>query len=187
MRLKETFAPRTGWKRGIAYLGLRMKRLPDTPASIALGFSCGVYASFTPFFGFHFFVAAGLAWILRANIFASAIGTFFGNPITFPFIMGACLKLGGLIFGHDDDFGDGLKEMGFLDKVVHLLENIHTLVVPYFVGGLAPGLTCAVVSYFLLKPLVNTFQTRRRARLMERAKARLSQEVAARRRPKPAE
>ena len=110
-RVKEFFAPRKGWRRGIEYLSLRMRRLPDSADSIALGFACGVYASFTPFFGFHFVFAAALAWVLRANLYASAIGTFFGNPITFGFIMWICLNLGGRIMGIDHSLADHLKSL----------------------------------------------------------------------------
>lgn len=50
---------------------------------------------------------------------------------------------------------------------------------PYFVGGLIPGLTAAVVSYWLLRPLVTAYQARRRARMLERARERLAQKSAA--------
>ena len=173
--MKELFAPRKGWRRGIEYLGRRMQRLPDTPESIALGFACGVYTSFTPIFGFHFVVAAAMAWVLRANIFASAIGTFFGNPLTFPFIVASSLQIGGWILGHDDSDHATIADMGFYDLVVHLLENVGELVVPYFVGGFFPGVVCAVISYLLIKPLVKTYQSRRRAKLLKSAKARLKQ------------
>ena len=58
-RLREAVLPRRGWRRGIEYLGHRVRRLPDTPHRIALGFACGVFVSFTPFFGLHFVLAAG--------------------------------------------------------------------------------------------------------------------------------
>lgn len=178
-RVKELFAPRKGWRRGIEYLGHRMQRLPDTPHSISLGFACGVLASFTPFFGFHFVIAAALAWVVRSNIFASAVGTFFGNPLTFPFIMGVSLKLGGLILGQHGGVDTSFTEYGFLDKVIHLLENITELMLPYFIGGLGPGLICAAVAYFLLTPTVGAYQRRRRKKLMARAKARLARQAAA--------
>ena len=92
-------APRKGWRRGYLYLGKRVQRLPDSPHRIALGFACGVMASFTPFFGFHFVIAAALAFITRGNILASAIGTFVGNPLTFPFIAGTAMYLGHRITG----------------------------------------------------------------------------------------
>lgn len=182
LRVREALAPRKGWRRSIEYLGLRMQRLPDNPSSIALGFACGVFTSFTPFFGFHFVVAAGLAWILRANVFASAIGTFIGNPVTFPFIMAACLQTGGWILGRNGDLDLSFADEGFVDVVVHLLQNLQSLVLPYFVGGLIPGLVSAVISFFLIRPLVRTFQNRRRAKLMRKARERLEEEVAAQRR-----
>ncbi len=178
-RIKEFFAPRKGWRRGIEYLSLRMQRLPDSAGSIAVGFACGVYASFTPFFGFHFVVAASLAWMFRANLYASAVGTFFGNPITFGFIMWSSLTFGEWIMGIETHLAEELKSHGFLDKVILLLQNIPTLVVPYFVGGLIPGITCAVVCYFLIKPIVRAYQNRRRKRLMALAKKRLSLQLGA--------
>ena len=178
-RIKEWFAPKKGWRRGIEYLSLRMQRLPDSANSIALGFACGVYASFTPFFGFHFVIAAGLAWLFRSNLYASAVGTFFGNPITFGFIMWSSLTIGEAIMGIDTSLAEELKALGFLDKLILLLQNIPTLVVPYFVGGLIPGITCAVICYFILIPVVRAYQQRRRKRLMERARKRLAAQLTA--------
>lgn len=176
-RIREMVAPRGGWGRAIGYWRHRMQRLPDTPSRVALGFACGVYTSFTPFFGFHFVIAAALAWLLRGNVFASAIGTFVGNPLTFPFIVAVCLELGGLIMGspiHAD-----LTKIDFSELVVLLVRNVDDLVIPYFVGGLIPGLLCAAVSFFLIRPIVATYQRRRRARLMARAKARIAAQQAA--------
>jgi hypothetical protein len=59
-----------------------------------------VFAVFSPFFGLHFFYAALLAWIARGNVLASLIGTFFGNPITFPIIASISMPLGKRILGH---------------------------------------------------------------------------------------
>ena len=175
LRVKEFFAPRKGWRRGIEYLGRRMQRLPDSPTSIALGFACGVYASFTPFFGFHFVIAAALAWLLRGNLFASAVGTFVGNPITFPFIMGISVKLGDYILGIDASLLHGFSDLDFLGKIYHLLRNIFDLMLPYFIGGMIPGVISATVSYFLLVPVIRGYQRRRRAKLMARAKQRLEE------------
>jgi len=176
-RVKEFFAPRKGWRRGIEYLSLRMQRLPDSANSISIGFACGVYASFTPFFGFHFVIAAALAWLFRSNLYASAVGTFFGNPITFGFIMWSSLSFGEWIMGIDTALAEHMKTLGFLEKVILLLQNIPTLVIPYFVGGLIPGITCAVICYFLLKPIVRAYQQRRRKRLMALARKRLTDQL----------
>lgn len=175
LKVREFFAPRKGWRRGIEYLGRRMQRLPDSPTSIALGFACGVYASFTPFFGFHFVIAAALAWLLRGNLYASAVGTFVGNPITFPFIMGISIKLGDYIIGIDASLLRGFADLDFLGKTYHLLRNIFDLMLPYFVGGMIPGVIAATISYFLLAPVIRSYQRRRRAKLMARAKQRLEE------------
>lgn len=45
---------------------------------------------------------------------------------------------------------------------------------PYFIGGLLPGLAAAAVSYWLVRPLVTSYQFRRRARMLERARERLA-------------
>lgn len=181
-RMREIISPRKGWARGFEYMGRRMQRLPDAPESIGLGFACGVITSFTPFFGLHFVVAAGLAWALRANIFASAAGTFIGNPLTFPFIVAISLQLGHRILGDGGDVDTSFVALGFFDLLAHTLQNVQELFLPYLVGGLAPGVFFAVVSYFLVVPLVRTYQGRRRARLQARARARLK---AARTKSKP--
>merc|ERR1711991_372119 len=91
--LKSLFFPERGWRRAIEYISHRIRRLPDTPHRIALGLSFGVLASFSPLFGFHFLLGAFLAYLFSANVFASILGTFFGNPITFPFIQCHALAL----------------------------------------------------------------------------------------------
>ena len=54
------------------------------PIKSRAAFAAGVFACFTPFFGFHFFVAAGLLpYVMQGNILAALMSTFFGNPITY--------------------------------------------------------------------------------------------------------
>ncbi|TYO91618.1 DUF2062 domain-containing protein [Oceanicella actignis] len=166
VRLRELLVPRKGWRRGYLYIGKRMQRLPDTPHRIALGFACGVFVSFTPFFGLHFVLAAALAWLLGGNILASALGTFVGNPATFPFIAGAALYIGfhltGVHVPPPQDFSLGW-----------LWANLESILVPYLLGGLGPGLICAWGFYALVRPIVAAYQSRRRERLMAAARRRV--------------
>ena len=71
-RLREALYPRKGFWRGMDYIRKRLHRLPDSPHRIALGFACGAFASFTPFFTMHILLAAGLAWVMRGNILTKA-------------------------------------------------------------------------------------------------------------------
>ena len=91
--------PRGGWSRAFHYVKHRMRRLPDSPERIARGIFAGVFASFTPFYGFHFFIAAGLAFLLRGNIVAGLMATFFGNPLTFVPIGAMSLNTGYYMLG----------------------------------------------------------------------------------------
>ena len=185
-RAREFVAPRKGIFRGIDYLSKRMRRLPDSPHRIALGFACGALASFTPFFGFHFFVAAGLAWVLRANIVSALFGTVVGNPFTFPLISTTSLYIGRWVLGRGDSgstfdavmdaFSEGFKSIwgtmknwfgygpSMWDGLVQFFDEIF---LPYLVGGLVPGFVAALVFYAILLPIVSAYQKRRRSRLRE--------------------
>ena len=98
-RARNILWPRAGWGRTLSYLRHRVARLPGTPESIAIGLACGIAVSFTPLIGFHFLVAALLAWVMGGNFLASALGTAFGNPWTFPLIWLWIYKLGTWILG----------------------------------------------------------------------------------------
>ena len=67
-RLREALAAARAAGGGrIEYLGHRVRRLPDTPHRIALGFACGVFASFTPVLRPALRARAlALAWAARA-------------------------------------------------------------------------------------------------------------------------
>lgn len=190
-RVWHALYPRSGWRRAFEYAGHRVRRIPDTPHRIALGFACGVFATFSPFYGLHFLYAALLAWIVRSNILAALIGTFFGNPITFPIIASISMPLGRRILGYGASGRDyarlseafaqagqglwqGVKSLfGYgephWDKLAAFFQDV---ILPYFVGGLAPGLATALASYLLTRPLIHAYQTARRDRLADRTRER---------------
>jgi hypothetical protein len=106
--------------------------------------------------------------VTRGNILASAIGTFTGNPLTFPFIAGTAMYLGHRFTGIGLEFQHHVFTFGWL------WDNLEAIFVPYLVGGLLPGLGAAVASYWLGRPVVAAFQKRRRNKLMKRAKQRIN-------------
>ena len=182
-----------GASRAIEYVGIRLKRIPDTPHKISLGMSCGIFASFTPLFGLHFLIAGLLSYVLRANVLASLIGTFVGNPLTFPIITVFNLKLGEWILGSSEySSGDGGKIFeGFLDFIFLIYKSLFTegsidensvprmneflngVFIPYSLGGLIGGIFVAIISYLLLRPLVVTYQKQRDSLRAKRAKKKL--------------
>ncbi|MCB1368228.1 MAG: DUF2062 domain-containing protein [Rhodobacteraceae bacterium] len=187
----EGIYPKAGWRRAISYVAHRLRRLPDTPSKIARGVGLGVFVSFTPFFGLHFFIATLLAVIFRGNVLASLLATFVGNPLTFPFIVAGNLTLGHLILGRGPDpahhksffrlFGDASWDFWsnfkalFTDDVAdwtYLGEFMSGVFLPYLVGGLVPGVVLGLLAYFLSRPVIAAYQHRRKGRLLARFKER---------------
>jgi len=187
-RLREMLYPKKGFWRGMDYIRKRLHRLPDSPHRIALGFACGAFVSFTPFFTLHFVLAALLAWGLRANVLAALFGTAVGNPVTFPFISVAALWLGRWMLGrhgHGSDFDavthafaeaiNGIwptikSWFGYgpsrLDGLMAFFDDVF---LPYLIGGILPGLFVGAICYWLIGPVVAAYQERRRHRLQRRA------------------
>jgi len=187
-RLRDFLYPRKGFWRGFRYITKRIHRLPDTPHRIALGFACGALASFTPFFTLHFILAALLALVLRASVIAALLGTAVGNPLTFPFISGLSLWLGRTILGQTggdsdfeavmDAFATGATAVWTTTKswfgygapdYAGLAQFANDVFLPYLVGGLGPGLIAGFVGYWIIGPVVEAYQERRRRKFEARA------------------
>ena len=112
--------PKKGWKRIIKYISLRLKRLPGSPHSIALGFTFGVTSALTPLFGLHFLIGIFLAWLFRVSVVASLIGNLLGNPWTFPFICVLNFKVGNFFYTTSDQIDINMK---LLSNELYLLWN----------------------------------------------------------------
>ncbi len=185
--MREGIYPSIGFLRAFQYVKHRVRRLPDTPHKIARGIWAGVFASFTPFYGFHFIIAALIAIVLRGNVLASAIGTFFGNPLTYIPIGIAALEMGHWILGSTFEeserksfarnFVDAGEDLwrnlmsvftGETPNWAGFLEFYRDIFLPYLVGGLVPGVIAATICYYLTIPLVEAYQKRRKAKLKKR-------------------
>lgn len=162
-RAREFIWPQSGWRRAFAYMTHRIKRLPGTPQSIAAGVACGVAASFTPLVGFHFILAALLAWLIGGSIIASAIGTAVGNPWTFPFIWIGIYRLGALILGWDvsETLPDGLT-------LTYIVDNPIAVLLPMAVGAVPAALVAWSVTYWPVLNIVTKYRELRRRRMAKR-------------------
>lgn len=181
----EAFYPKGGWTRAARYVVHRLRRLPDPAHKISRGIAVGVFVSFTPFFGFHFVVAAALAWAIRGNIIASLLATFFGNPLTFPLIAATSMGLGSFLLGQPDlplhtvfaDFAYATGELwrNFIAALTggelnwgRLDQFFSHVFMPYLVGGFFPGLILGASFYILSNPVIAAYQKARVARLKRR-------------------
>lgn len=183
--------PRGGWGRAFEYVKHRVRRLPDTPERISRGIWAGVFASFTPFYGLHFVVAALLTKLMRGNIFASLMATFFGNPLTYIPIAVSALGTGHWMLGRPfnaatfgigrgvdpNDCGIGCRFGDAFYDVTHNISAMFTrekadwhglhafydeIFFPYMIGCVAPGVIAATVCYAIALPLIGAYQKRRK-------------------------
>lgn len=176
-RMRNLVWPRGGLRRASLYIWRRVTRISAPPHYIALGFACGVFASFTPYVGFHFIIAGIIAFVLRGSILASALGTSFGNPLSFPFIWYATYNLGAFLLGFEPrssieiSFPEGMMMMLFTDPGGFwraFWAGLGPYIAPMTVGALPLGFIAGAIFYFIVKPAVKSYQNRRRDRLAMR-------------------
>ena len=171
--------PRAGMKRSLIYVWHRVARISGSAHFITIGVIAGVFASWTPFVGFHFMLAALIAYFLRGSLLASALGTFFGNPFSFPFIWLSTYNLGGFLLGYESRselhlaVPHGTFWLLFTNPPA-FFDAMWGVVGPYFVpmliGAFPLGIATCIPIYFVLRPLVEKYQARRRERLAARAR-----------------
>lgn len=172
-RISTFLWPRRSWIRSARYVLLRLKRLKSSPHRIAVGCAAGVFASFTPFLGFQMMSAGIIAWALGGSIIASALGTFAGNPLSYPLIWLSTFNLGSRMIGqtasaqaadlsHRAEALRNSVNHFSVDTAPHLLETLWPLVKPMAVGSLPMGGAAAVFSYFAVRRLIETSQAQRR-------------------------
>jgi uncharacterized protein (DUF2062 family) len=184
-RVRVLLWPRRNWNRSTRYVLHRIFRLDATPHAIALGCAIGVFTSFTPFMGGHFILAGLLAWFMRSSVIASALGTFFGNPLTFPVIWVSSYKLGGMLLGTSTSaakLGEITEEARLsMEVFAPVLENFSwkalvavahgiyqqlydifvifmPVIKPMLAGGIPLGILFGAISYFLAKKAMDTYR-----------------------------
>lgn len=161
-RMRVHLWPRRSWGRSSRYVVYRLRRLSDTPHAVALGFAAGVFAAITPFIGTHLVMAMLLAWVIGGSVVAAVLGTFLGNPLTYPAIWYVTYQVGNFMLGgaaaeHPIDLSGGIFQSS--------LDQLWPILKPMTVGSLPLGLAVAALSYVLVKPMVDAYKRRRRREL----------------------
>lgn len=203
----ELLWPKGGWSRAFQYVRHRVHRLPDSPERIARGIWAGVFTTFTPLYGFHFLIAVLIARLMRGNMLASLMATFFGNPLTYVPIGIASLTTGHWLLGTQKSADDHRSFGGkFVDAGADLKDNFtaiftdatadwsrlsvfyHEVFFPYLIGGILPGILCASVCYYFSLPLIRAYQKRRKGVIkakLEALKAKAAAKAEAKRKVEP--
>ena len=165
--------PRRSWERSLRYVVHRLLRLRADPHTLALGCAIGVFAAVTPLIGLQMLLAGALALLLRASLAAAMLGTFFGNPVTWPVIWSGTYALGCALLGIPGAFSQidfGAEFARFSQTMWQLspevfdaaLSMVWPFVEPMLVGSIPIGLICAFVFYRLTKRAAVAHQMRRR-------------------------
>jgi uncharacterized protein (DUF2062 family) len=164
-RMRVHVWPRRSWSRSSRYVVYRLRRLSDSPHEVALGFAIGVFTAATPFLGTHIVVAIVLAWFIGGSVVASVLGTFIGNPITYPLLWYTTYEVGNLMLRGKLDEKTVDLSGGIFQKSI---EQLWPILKPMTLGSIPVGLALAALSYVLVKPMVDAYKHRRR-RALERS------------------
>ncbi len=169
-RLRVHLWPRRSWSRSSRYVVYRLRRLSATPHAIALGFAIGAFAAVTPYIGTHMVMAALLAWIIGGSIVAALLGTFVGNPLTYPLIWYATYEVGNVMLR-----GERRRQRAhrLLGRRLSVFARSAVADPEADVARLRAGGTCRCrACYFLVRPMVEAYQHRRRRELAPAASGR---------------
>ena len=174
-KLRIMLWPRRSWVRSAKYVTKRILRLTASPHAISAGVAAGVFASFSPFMGFHFIIAFVLAYLVAGNFLAAALGTFFGNPLSFPLIWASTYNVGTFILEGDvtDQKGEELSTLADTDimetgvwalweKLIGLWEPV---IKPMLIGSIPLGVFFGIVFYMLTRWAATVFREARRKRI----------------------
>jgi uncharacterized protein (DUF2062 family) len=120
----------------------------SSPARLGIAVGVGVWVSCSPFFGLHLLIALAIAWPLRLNKLAVAIGTQFSLPPLIPFVAIASANVGELIL-HGRLLPMGLDALRAVPPAVLIRQiGLAWLVGGCVVGALAGAAVGALVAVF---------------------------------------
>lgn len=145
----------------------KLEKVHAQPYAVAAGFACGAAISMTPFIGFHLILAALSAFILRASVVASALGTVVGNPWTFALTFPATLYTGRLILGEPSKEKTNFTLLfeNMVQAVRHadlnlLLNDVWPVLYPMIVGCIPYYIVVWFASYVIVKHAVEKYKNK---------------------------
>ncbi|MFT3730271.1 MAG: DUF2062 domain-containing protein [Hyphomicrobium sp.] len=169
-----------GWPVNMARVRARLRyfwrqvlRVRATPHAVAFGFAIGVFTACTPFLGVQTILAFALAFLFRVSMPAALLGTFVGNPLSWPAIWSASYVSGALLLGQDptyatDHLGETANVLGATlsapspETLGAAVDNLSPIAEPMLVGGLLVGLIAAIFAYYPTRRAVRVFQRHRK-------------------------
>lgn len=120
---------------------LSLFRTRRSPGQLAGALAAGVLIGCTPFYGFHWAIVIGVAFLFRLNVIITYLGTHVSTPVIMPLVLWAEVWIGRNwlhVAPENGPKGDFLQLLG-----------------GSFVLGIALSLVTAVVSYFVARAYQN--------------------------------
>lgn len=154
-RLRDAVWPRIGWRRALACRGKELMRVSGSPHAVAAGAAAGIFAAFSPFFGLHYVIAAGLAFLLGGSVLASAAVTTLANPLTLPLFWAASYEVGTLFFADRGHF----SARALIEQ--HSWAALEPFLEPLVLGSVILGTMLGLAVYFVVRALIRNHRTRR--------------------------
>jgi hypothetical protein len=152
--------------RSSRYAYLRVVRIKAPAESIALGLALGVFAGALPFLSLQMVIAVSLAFLLRGNIIAAALGTWWSNPFNWAIIFPLLYMLG-KVFVPIDVSHLSMHELINL-PFLELVQRGWKWLLITTLGGVIAGVPLAMASYFVTLRAVRVYHDRRARRRLER-------------------
>jgi uncharacterized protein len=152
---KILYYPKFFLKRGerfIYFYKLKLARLSATPYAISAGFACGSMVSFTPLLGLHFLLAIGISFLIRGNVIAALIGTFIGNPLTFPFIWSLIYNIGVYVTSENQQI---LNSEISVDMI---LNQTYLIFIPMLIGGAILSLPIWLITFLIVYSFISSYK-----------------------------
>jgi uncharacterized protein len=140
---------RLKWRRRWKVLVLDLLGREESPERVAAAIAVGIGVGFSPFIGFHIWIALGLAFLFRLNKIDAALGQFVGNPWTLPAVYALGYRLGRRLLNYDrrsvprlawdrllhSDFWKAFKGPAFAPRLLSFL--VGTMVIAILIGIVA--------------------------------------------------
>jgi uncharacterized protein (DUF2062 family) len=162
--LPRAFRPRRRhrlkWRRRWKVLVLDLLGREESPERVAAAIAVGIGVGFSPFIGFHIWIALGLAFLFRLNKIDAALGQFVGNPWTLPAVYALGYRLGRRLLNYDrrsvpglawdrllhSDFWNAFKGPAFAPRLLSFL--VGTMVIATFIAFVTYGLFLVILRLY---------------------------------------
>lgn len=159
-----------GMRRLLRYFALRLVRLSAAVDSVARGIACGVTVSFFPVFGIHALMGMAMAFVMRGNVLAAAIGSLIVPPVILPVLFSLDFLVGRKILraaGLWDAYGWGREEsfqQATTTGFAYISTHFEELFVPAFVGSVLFMLLAWPAAYMASHKLLEALNKRHKRR-----------------------